>query len=86
MDTKIEAKTSLLVSVGAGSAGSVLANRLSESGEHNVLLMEAFGNPNPIQSVPVYFSVILHTPQVDYSYYTVPQRNACLALRGQVRL
>lgn len=72
------------VAVGAGSAGSVLANRLSANGEHSVLLLEAGGNPNPMQNVPIYFGVILHTPQIDYDFYTVPQPNACLALREHV--
>lgn len=70
--------------VGGGSAGSVLANRLSANEHYSVLLLEAGGNPNPMQTVPAYFTTILHSPPVDYDFYTVPQENACLALKNQV--
>lgn len=70
--------------MGGGSAGSVLANRLTKTGNYSVLLLEAGGNPNPMQKVPIYFTVMFHTAQVDDDYYTVPQNNACLALKDKV--
>jgi choline dehydrogenase len=59
--------------VGAGSAGCVLANRLSADPTHRVLLLEA-GEPdnrNEIR-VPVAFSKLFHT-RFDWNYYTTPQ-------------
>ena len=61
--------------VGAGSAGCVLANRLSEDASSRVLLLEA-GGPDDKQEVaiPVAFSKMYKT-EVDWAYETAPQAN-----------
>lgn len=58
---------------GAGSAGCVLANRLSASGEHRVLLLEAGGRDiNPWIHVPVGYFKTMHNPNTDWCYKTAP--------------
>lgn len=58
--------------VGAGSAGCVLANRLSADPARKVLLLEA-GGDQPINSKVPSDWVTLFNTQVDWSYHTVPQ-------------
>jgi len=59
------------VVVGAGSAGCVLANRLSET--HDVLLLEAGGPDDKREiSVPIAHPDLLDT-EVDWGFETVPQ-------------
>lgn len=59
--------------VGAGSAGCVLANRLSADPEHRVLLLEAGGKDlNPWIHVPVGYFKTLHNPKTDWCYKTDP--------------
>ena len=41
------------VIVGAGTAGCVLANRLSDGGRHTVLLLEAGGSDMRLRVVPI---------------------------------
>ena len=68
--------------VGGGSAGCVLARRLSEDGVTKVALIEAGGTPSLLTSVPALAPYIQLSPY-DWSYSTSPQQNACLAMEGR---
>jgi choline dehydrogenase len=59
--------------VGAGSAGCVLANRLSKNSSHRVLLLEAGGRDwNPWIHIPAGYFKTMHDPKVDWCYKTEP--------------
>ncbi len=61
------------VIIGAGSAGCVLANRLSEDPQVSVLLLEAGGSDwNPWIHVPVGYFKTMHNPATDWCYLTDP--------------
>ncbi|MFN0185863.1 MAG: GMC family oxidoreductase [Aquabacterium sp.] len=58
--------------VGAGTAGSVLAERLSASGKHRVLLIEAGGKPsNPFVKIPAGFARLFGS-SVDWAFESEP--------------
>ncbi|MCP3720148.1 GMC family oxidoreductase [Paraburkholderia sp. CNPSo 3281] len=59
--------------VGAGSAGCVLAHRLSADARNAVLLLEAGGEDNnPWIHVPVGYFKTMHNPALDWCYRTEP--------------
>ena len=59
--------------VGAGSAGCLLANRLSESGSHKVCLLEAGPKDlNPFIHIPAGFTKTITDKRVNWLYQTEP--------------
>ena len=59
--------------IGAGSAGCVIANRLSENPNNKVLLIEAGGKDNyPWIHIPVGYFKTMHNPKTDWCYNTEP--------------
>ena len=70
--------------MGSGSAGSVVANRLSE--HFRVLLIEAGGSPFPLSMITPLAPQFLNLPDVDWADKSVPQKNACHALENNVMI
>ncbi|ODM88563.1 Glucose dehydrogenase [FAD, quinone] [Orchesella cincta] len=66
----------IFLPVGGGSAGCVVAARLSENPEVSVLLLEAGGNPNPISFVPLAVPFLQNHPATDWQYKIVPLKTS----------
>lgn len=64
------------VIVGAGAAGCILANRLTASGRHTVLLLEAGGQGrHPWISIPAGFSKLMTNKTFNWGFETEPEEN-----------
>ena len=73
--------------VGAGSAGSVLATRLSEDPGLRILLLEAGGEETANPAVPVPSEAIgmMGSKSSLWTDVTVPQKHACKGSIDSVR-
>ena len=61
------------VIVGAGSAGCVLADRLTRSGQHSVAVVEAGGSDRRFQiALPIGYGLSFYDPAVNWMYRTEP--------------
>ena len=54
--------------VGGGSAGCVLANRLSSISSSNVLLIEAGKKNHFLSRIPISFGLFIDKPSVNWCY------------------
>ncbi|CAH0579138.1 unnamed protein product [Chrysodeixis includens] len=69
--------------VGAGTAGSILANRLSAINDWSVLLIEA-GDDEPVEAkIPVLNSALLKNKKYDWAYQTAPNGKNNLANKNE---
>ena len=68
--------------VGGGSAGAVLAARLSEIEDWKVLLLEAGEDETAWSDIPG-AAKYLQLTKMDWQYQTEPQKGQCLAMKGR---
>uniref|UniRef100_A0A0P6GHW9 Glucose dehydrogenase (FAD, quinone) n=1 Tax=Daphnia magna TaxID=35525 RepID=A0A0P6GHW9_9CRUS len=81
-DAKVIFKSYDFIVIGAGSAGAVVASRLTEQPDWNLLLLEAGGDETNLSDIPV-LAAYLQLSELDWQYKTEPQPTACLAFNDK---
>ncbi|XP_063906648.1 glucose dehydrogenase [FAD, quinone]-like isoform X2 [Zophobas morio] len=70
------------VIVGGGSAGSVLATRLSEIDSYKILLLEAGGEEDDFSQIPSMFFHLFFS-KMNWGYFSTPQTTCCLGMKNR---
>lgn len=73
------------ISVGAGTAGSLLAHRIATETNLTFVVLEAGGRSYPLLDIP-FLGPLLHGSIYDWQYETTPQENACFAMVDKVSI
>jgi choline dehydrogenase len=69
----VDQRTADFIVIGAGSAGAALANRLTENGRYQVLLLEAGAETHPLSRVPISYVRFINRPGVNWLYASEPE-------------
>ncbi|KAJ8956109.1 hypothetical protein NQ318_016563 [Aromia moschata] len=81
-DTPIDLGHYDFVIIGAGSTGSVIANRLSEIQNWTVLLLEAGTFSDELNEIPAMYSLAAFS-DYNWGYRSIPQKTACLGVEEE---
>ncbi|KAK9871028.1 hypothetical protein WA026_009986 [Henosepilachna vigintioctopunctata] len=81
-DEVLEYGTFDFIVVGAGSAGSIVASRLSEVEKWKILLIEAGDYDDDLTKIP-YIYRVLQLSERNWGYYTVSQKNGCFGSKNR---